>query len=407
MKLILQHPSRQLSGTVPLPSSKSESNRALIIRALSQGRAHIGQLSNAQDTRTLERLLLENPETMDVGHAGTAMRFLCAYLAFRPEDKILTGSARMQERPIGTLVDALRTLGADIQYLGQEGYPPLAIYGRNAAFGEDDISVPGNISSQYITALLLIAPTLPDGLRIHITGECGSWPYVQMTLALMAKFGISYSIEGNRIEVPRQLYAGGTFEVEGDWSAASYWFVAAGLAEQADILLPGLRQESLQGDAVVRAMAAELGVVSEWEKGGLRIRKQQHELPKRVAWDFKDCPDLAQGLMVMLAGLGVEGDFTGLESLRIKETDRIHAMQTELRKLGVELLEENGRWMLRGKISPQNASIATYHDHRMAMAFAPLALMVPGLEIEDAGVVEKSYPEFWEAMRALGFTAQE
>lgn len=404
MNIRLQHPSGRLHGTLPLPSSKSESNRVLIMQALSQGRISVGNLSDAQDTRTLATLLHDNPETMDVGHAGTAMRFLTAYLAFRPEDKVLTGSHRMLERPIGALVETLREIGADIQYLGRDGYPPLAIYGKNCRWGADAVEIRGDISSQFITALLMIAPTLPDGLRITVTGPSRSWPYIRMTLDLMARFGVQHTQEGTTITVPRQLYQAAHYEVEGDWSAVSYWFVAAGLAEAADLLVPGLFPESLQGDKAVLAMAAELGVQAEFTDGGLRIFKvPDFPLPTSVDWDFNDCPDLAQGLMVLLGGLGVAGHFTGLESLRIKETDRIAAMQTELAKFGVTLKEGDGEWWLSGKVQPAPALIGTYHDHRMAMAFAPLSLLVPGLEIESADVVAKSYPRFWEAMGEVGF----
>jgi 3-phosphoshikimate 1-carboxyvinyltransferase len=408
MNIRLHHPSGQLTGTVPLPSSKSESNRVLIMQALSQGRISVDNLSDAQDTRTLAALLHEDPDTMDVGHAGTAMRFLTAFLAFRPADKVLTGSHRMVERPIGALVTTLQEIGADIHYLGREGYPPLAIYGKNCHWGADAVEIRGDISSQFITALLMIAPTLPDGLRITITGPSRSWPYIRMTLDLMARFGVQHSQDGNTITVKRQLYQAAHYAVEGDWSAVSYWFVAAGLSQSADILVPGLFETSLQGDKAVLAMAAELGITATFTEAGLRIQRQpDFVLPASVDWDFNDCPDLAQGLMVLLGGLGVAGHFTGLESLRIKETDRIAAMQTELAKFGVTLSEGDGEWWLKGQIQPATATIDTYHDHRMAMAFAPLAIHVPGLEIADAAVVAKSYPRFWEAMRGLGFEMEE
>ena len=408
MEVILHHPTGHLTGQVPLPSSKSESNRVLIMQALSQGRIQVENLSSAQDTQTLKKLLLENPETMDVGHAGTAMRFLSAYLAFRPEDKILTGSTRMQERPIGLLVDTLRQMGADIQYLNEEGYPPLAIYGRNSRWGEDEVQIQGDVSSQYITALLMIAPTLPDGLRLEITGTCRSWPYIEMTLALMEQFVIQHTLAGNKISIARQSYQGGPYKVEGDWSGASYWFVATGLAETSEIILPGLSPKSLQGDAIVLKWVKSLGVKSTWEAEGLCLRRETGQtLPQTVQWDFKDCPDLAQGLMVLLAGLGVNGSFTGLQSLRIKETDRIAAMQTELGKLGIRLVEDGDTWQLEGKLLPRATTIHTYEDHRMAMAFAPLVLKVPGLRIADAEVVSKSYPDFWKAMQVVGFEVNE
>jgi 3-phosphoshikimate 1-carboxyvinyltransferase len=399
----LTPPGGALSGTIHLPASKSESNRMLVIRALSQNSIEVRNLSEAHDTQTMIGLLAENPETLDVGHAGTAMRFLTAFLAFRSEDKVLTGSQRMQQRPIGLLVDALRTLGADIHYLDREGYPPLMIFGRNSKFGESRVSIPGNVSSQYISALLMIAPTLPDGLRIDIEGDIGSRPYIEMTLGLMAKFGIEYRWEGTSILVERRLYQRGSYAVEADWSAASYWYCIAAMAEEAEFTLPGLRRDSWQGDHVVAEMMAGLGVETEYSEEGVKIKKVKVRMPDAVVWDFRDCPDLAQGLLVMLAGLGIKGRFTGLESLRIKETDRIAALQQELGKFGMRLDEKDAVWTLTGTFEVATASIPTYQDHRMAMAFAPLALHCPGLQIEESEVVRKSYPGFWEDLKKVGF----
>ena len=388
-------------GEIQLPASKSESNRALILQALSGGLVKIEGLSTAKDSQVLMQLLRENSETMDVGHAGTAMRFLTAYLSFQPEDKILTGSSRMQERPIGPLVDALRHIGADIAYLGKDGYPPLMIFGRNAKFLNSEISLPGNISSQYISALLLIACKQPDGLRITIEGKVMSKPYIEMTLELMVRFGVRHEWVANQISVPKQNIRAGTYEIEADWSAASYWFCFAALADEADILLKGLRQASLQGDHVVADKMAELGVAAIWESAGLRLKKGP-VTKKHVHWDFSDCPDLAQGLLVALAAKGMTGDFTGLESLRIKETDRIAALQNELGKFGIQLTEQEGHWSLKGTFQANAAVIKTYDDHRMAMAFAPLALVCPTIDIEAAAVVEKSYPDFWKHLAAAG-----
>ena len=399
----LHPPSGPLRGTIHLPASKSESNRMLILRALAQNSIEVENLSEARDTQTLIRLLAENPATMDVGHAGTAMRFLTAFLAFRPEDKELTGSVRMQQRPIGLLVEALRELGADIHYLNEEGYPPLMIFGRNAHFGASRVSIPGDVSSQYISALLMIAPTLPDGLRIDLEGEIGSRPYIEMTLRLMARFGVQFRWEGASILVERGFYQRGSYAVEADWSAASYWYCMAGMADEAEIKLLGLRKDSSQGDHAVVEMMRPLGVETEFQDDGLILKKVVATLPKQLEWDFRDCPDLAQGLLVMLAACGIGGRFTGLESLRIKETDRIAALQNEFGKFGVDLLEENGVWNLAGKFQAVAASIPTYEDHRMAMAFAPLAMKSPGIQIEEPEVVVKSYPGYWKDLQQVGF----
>lgn len=404
MSILLSHPNGILNGEIQLPGSKSESNRALILQALSGGLVKIEGLSSAQDSQTLRTLLAENAENMDVGHAGTAMRFLTAYLSFHAADKVLTGSDRMQERPIGPLVDALRSIGADIAYLGNDGFPPLMIFGRNAKFLSSEVTLPGNISSQYISALLLIACRQPDGLRIKIEGKIMSRPYIEMTLAMMADFGIAHMWQADTIVIPRQNIRAGTFTVEADWSAASYWFCLVALSKKADILLKGLKKTSLQGDHVVADKMAALGVTATWEAAGLRLQKEALGT-NSVNWDFSDCPDLAQGLIVALAALNISGRFTGLESLRIKETDRILALQKELAHFGIQLKEEAGVWWLEGEFQTNSATIQTYEDHRMAMAFAPLALVCPAIRIENASVVSKSYPKFWDDLKEVGFEA--
>lgn len=401
--LLLSAPENALNGKIQLPASKSESNRVLTLRALSRGRIQVHNLSEARDTQTMLRLLEDDADEMNVGHAGTAMRFLTSFLAFRPADKVLTGSSRMQQRPIGLLVEALRTLGADIHYLGEEGYPPLMIFGRNARFGESKVRIPGNVSSQYISALLMIAPTLPDGLKLEITGKIGSRPYIEMTLGLMARFGIQHRWEGSTIEVERQFYTAGSYTVEADWSAASYWYSMVALSPGAKVELPGLRRTSFQGDHFIADMMAPLGVKTTFTEGGVLLEHVPTELPTQVAWDFSDCPDLAQGLLPMLSARGIPGRFTGLESLRIKETDRIAALQNELAKFGMRFVEEGDYWNLEGTFVPAAVEIPTYEDHRMAMGFAPLALVSPGLRILEADVVQKSYPRFWEDLAAMGF----
>lgn len=394
--------SRLLQGDIALPGSKSESNRALILQAISKGLVKVANLSAAEDTQVLQQLLRDNPDMMDVGHAGTAMRFLAAFLAFRPEDKVLTGSARMQQRPIGPLVDALRSMGAEILYLGDEGYPPLLVCGRNAKFGESAVRLPGDISSQFVSALLLVAHAQPDGLRIQLVGEVMSRPYIEMTLALLARFGVRHTWVGDTIHIARQHLSPGNYEVEADWSAASYWFCMAALAPDCALRLHGLRTDSLQGDRVVAAKMAGLGVRANWQ-GDVLLLTRGEMGGDHLQWDFADCPDLAQGLLVAAAALGKPVTCTGLQSLRIKETDRIAALQAELGKLGVQLVEGNGTWSLAGRLEPRAVEVATYDDHRMAMAFAPLALRIPGLRIADPQVVVKSYPGFWDDLRRVGF----
>lgn len=389
-----------LRADVHLPGSKSESNRALIMQALSRGAIRVEGLSAAEDTQTLERLLHERPSVMDVGHAGTAMRFLAAALSFQPSDHELTGSARMCERPIGPLVDALRAMGADIHYLGREGYPPLLIFGKNAKFRESEVELPGNVSSQYISALCMIAWQQPDGLRIRLRGPVQSRPYIEMTLEMLARFGIRHEWVGDTISITRQAARSGVFAVEADWSAASYWFCLAALDPEADIRLHGLRQDSLQGDSVVADKMAALGVRTEWQEGVLHLRGGG-QVAAEVEWDFVDCPDLAQGMVVAAAVLGVEVRMTGLQSLRIKETDRIAALHAELGKYGVSLVEVGETWHLAGRFQPIANEISTYQDHRMAMAFAPLALVCPEVTILEPEVVGKSYPGFWEDLGEL------
>ena len=401
--VLISAPGEPLRGRVQLPASKSESNRLLTLQALSRGRIQVENLSEAKDTQTLDQLLRDDAETMNVGHAGTAMRFLTALLAFRPADKMLTGSSRMQQRPIGLLVDALRTLGADIQYLAETGFPPLMIFGKNAHFGESKVKIPGHISSQYISALLMIAPTLPDGLQLEITGKIGSRPYIEMTLSLMARFGIAHRWEGQTIHIDRQFYEAGKYAVEADWSAASYWYSMVSLSPGAKVELLGLRRQSSQGDHRVAEMMEPLGVSTTFSDAGVVLEHVPTDLPASVAWDFSDCPDLAQGLLPMLAARGLKGQFSGLESLRIKETDRINALQIELQKFGISFQESAATWILDGTFTANSVQIPTYEDHRMALGFAPLALVNPEIRILEPTVVQKSYPRFWDDLSGMGF----
>lgn len=400
------HFSDALRGRVTLPASKSISNRVLIIEALSRGCYEIENLSEAADTRVLVDALrvaggtAERPALVDIGPAGTAMRFCTAYFAQSEGCRLLTGSTRMKQRPIGILVDALRRLGADITYAEKEGFPPLLIKGRKLTASY--VELPADVSSQYVSALLMLGPVLLEGLTLRLVGEIASRPYIDMTLSLMRHFGAcaSWTDEDTISVAPRPYEASAHFAVEPDWSGASYWYELMALTPDADasILLPHLRPDSLQGDAAVAQFFIPLGVHTEWCDEGLRLSKCP-AAPGMLQLDFSRQPDLAQTFVVTCAMLRRPFRFTGLHSLRIKETDRTSALQTELLKLGVRI-ESVGDDEIRydGNSTPVASipPIATYSDHRMAMAFAPCALRHPGLVIADAEVVSKSYPRFWD-----------
>ena len=401
MKIIFLPKIQQSFQTeIPLPSSKSESNRALIINALAGGKDNLSNLAEARDTQTMMRLLASDAAVADVIDAGTTMRFLTAYFAMTGQHKTMTGTPRMCERPIGILVDALRSLGADIQYVNQEGYPPLQLSGFQFS-GNNHLQIRGDVSSQYISALLMIAPLLPTGLVLEITGELGSKPYIEMTLKQMEAFGIGVQRdwENMTITVAPQKYQSIPYAIESDWSGASYWFSAVALSEHEDteLELLGLKENSLQGDSVIVQIMSHLGVKSEYTGRGFKLTK----IPSGTsfAWDFTNCPDLAQTVCVVASAKNVPLTLTGLESLKVKETDRIFALQTELAKFGTTLLEveKNHKYQLTpSQQKPTNPiSIHTYDDHRMAMAFAPLSLMMD-ITIEEPDVVVKSYPSFWK-----------
>jgi 3-phosphoshikimate 1-carboxyvinyltransferase len=393
---------RVVAGEVShLPSSKSLSNRALTIQAMMGGRGIIENLSEANDTQLMKRLLHTADEVIDAEDAGTVMRFLTAYYALTGQRKILTGTPRMQQRPIRELVDALRTLGAIITYGAAEGYPPVRLEGFPAQ-QVDTLSIRGDISSQFISALMMVAPALTRGLTLSLTGRIASRPYIEMTAALMTHFGVSPTFSGNTIKVPSGVYQPATYTVEPDWSAASYWFAVAALADKADLLLPKVTSESLQGDRVIAKIMTNLGVQARVEPGGLRLSGGGPKADKLVV-DFSECPDLAQTVLPACAALRIPGEFTGMESLRIKETDRIKALQQELAKTGAMLTEHDGKWKLStGAGMPESIAISTYGDHRMAMGFAPLASRTR-VAIDDRTVVRKSYPSFWEDVAAVGF----
>lgn len=396
--------SPNIQTSIQLPASKSISNRALIIHALSKGTSNIANLSDCDDTQVMVKALKGDSERIDIMAAGTAMRFLTAYLSATPGEHTLTGTQRMQQRPIQILVNALRTLGAQIEYPNQEGYPPLHICGTELTGSE--ITLEGNVSSQYISALLMIGPVLKNGLQLHLTGEIISRPYIHLTLQLMKEFGASACWTSEScISVKPQPYRCIPFTVESDWSAASYWYQMAAFASEADIELTGLFRESYQGDSRGAEVFAHLGVATDFTDKGVRLRKTGY-LPERLDEDFVDIPDLAQTFVVTCALLNVPFRFTGLQTLKIKETDRIAALKTELAKLGYVLHDEDNcilRWDGE-RCEPEAAPIIqTYEDHRMAMAFAPAAIRLPHIVIADPQVVSKSYPGYWDDLKKAGF----
>ena len=390
--------------TIQLPASKSISNRALIINALARGTTPPCNLSNCDDTLVMIKALAENNETIDIMAAGTAMRFLTAYLSTVQGTHILTGTERMQQRPIQILVNALRELGAQIEYAGKEGFPPLRIHGTELKGNE--LTLKGNVSSQYISALLMIGPVLKNGLRLHLTGEIISLPYINLTLQLMKEFGAKAAwTSGNSIEVAPQPYTPVSFMVESDWSAASYWYQIAALSEQAEIELMGLFRNSYQGDSRGAEVFSRLGITTEFTHEGVLLKKS-NRLVEQLNEDFVDIPDLAQTFAVTCCLLGIPFRFTGLQSLKIKETDRIFALKTELRKLGYLLQDVQDSILIwDGERCQPEAQpvIQTYEDHRMAMAFAPAALRFPEMRIAEPQVVTKSYPTYWENLQQAGF----
>ncbi|MFZ1750754.1 MAG: 3-phosphoshikimate 1-carboxyvinyltransferase [Saprospiraceae bacterium] len=414
----ISHPNGILDGEIKLSGSKSISNRALLIRALCNGSFPIHNLSDSDDTVTLENLLMSRADVLDAHHAGTTFRFLTAYLSLKDGDQVLTGSDRMKQRPIKALVDALNYLGANITYLENEGYPPLKISTPRSSW-KSEISLPADISSQYISALLMIAPSLPDGLILHLQGEIVSRPYIEMTLDIMSYFGIKSDWEGSTINISHQAYTPRAFFVEADWSAASYYYTMAGLSTQADIRLIGLHADSLQGDADIVNMSQKFGIETTYGDHQIRIIKKENAIaPSVFEYDFIKVPDIAQSISVLCSGLGINGLFTGLQTLRIKETDRISALQTEHQKMNVFISKLPQKFSKKSSIEyymqegraevivEKAPSIDTYHDHRMAMAFAPLGLVFP-ICINDPEVVSKSYPGYWRDLISLGFEISE
>jgi len=407
MKAVKLYHTPQLNPVqIKLPGSKSESNRALIISSLGNLSSSIKNLSSATDTVTMKWLLASPEKELDVIDAGTTMRFLTAYLALTSDERILTGSDRMLERPIAILVDALRELGAEIEYLGNEGFPPLLLKPFKGQ-KQRSILLKGDVSSQYVSALLMIAPSLPKGLKVEIDGELVSRPYVDMTLAIMREYGADSSWLDSSIEVASQRYVGTEYEVESDWSAASYWYSLVSMADKAQITLNGLRKNSYQGDQQISSIMEQIGVQAHFQPDGVTLTKGGPT--SAIDLDFSHCPDLAQTVAVACAGLSQSCTLRGIENLAIKETDRISALANELKKIGVDLVSSAaGQWELRGKANFTGDSpleISTYGDHRMAMAFACLVSR-GDLIVSDPDVVNKSYPSFWKHLALAGVTME-
>jgi 3-phosphoshikimate 1-carboxyvinyltransferase len=406
MNLLLQTTHSNLKAQIAVTGSKSETNRLLLLQALFPA-ITLANTSNSDDSEVMEKALMGKEEIVDIHHAGTAMRFLTAFFAVNEgREVVLTGSPRMQERPIKVLVEALQQLGAIISYEKEAGYPPIRIKGQKIT--ASNVNIPANVSSQYISALMLVAPKLENGIEINLVGEITSVPYIKMTLALLNDLDIKTSFEGNVIKVyPKTAVETKEMTVESDWSSASYFFSLVALSETASISLSSYKKTSLQGDSALVEIYKQMGVDSRFENNSLTLTKDINFKPETLNLELNNTPDIAQTIAVTCLGLGIGCHLSGLHTLKIKETDRLEALRIELTKLGANISVTNDSLTLiaSNTINP-NIKIATYNDHRMAMAFAPLALKVP-IIIENAEVVSKSYPDFWEDLRSLGFNSTE
>lgn len=423
MNLLLQsaicnlHPSPKgelaKQSAISITGSKSETNRLLLLQALFSNITLVNT-SNSDDSEVMQKALAinsqlptSNSQLVDIHHAGTAMRFLTAYFAVNEgREVVLTGSLRMKERPIKVLVEALQQLGAQISYENEDGYPPIRIKGQKIT--KNKVSIPANVSSQYISALLLVAPKLENGIELTLVGEITSIPYIKMTLALLNELNIQTSFEGNVISVsPKKEVESKVMTVESDWSSASYFFSLAALSNEATISLTSYKQNSLQGDSALVEIYSKIGVETRFEENKITLVKQPNFKLEDLNLDLNNTPDIAQTIVVTCLGLGIGCHLTGLHTLKIKETDRLEALRIELTKLGANISVTNDSLtLIASKEINSNVKIATYNDHRMAMAFAPLALKVP-IIIENAEVVSKSYPDFWVDLAGLGFQTIE
>ena len=406
MNLLLQTSQSNLQAQIAVTGSKSETNRLLLLQALFSN-ITLANTSNSDDSEVMQKALKGNEEIVDIHHAGTAMRFLTAYFAVNEgREVVLTGSSRMQERPIKILVEALEQLGAKITYEKEVGYPPIRIKGQKITASK--VTMAANVSSQYISALLLVAPKLENGLELTLEGSITSIPYIKMTLALLNDLNIQTSFEGNVIKVyPKPEVDSKVMTVESDWSSASYFFSLVALASQASVSLTSYKETSLQGDSALVEIYAKMGVETHFDENKMTLTKKENFNFEDVKFDLNNTPDIAQTIVVTCFGLGIGCHLTGLHTLKIKETDRLEALYVEMTKLGANIQVTNDSLTLvaSNQIN-SNISIATYNDHRMAMAFAPLALRVP-IIIDNAEVVSKSYPDFWKDLVRLGFETSE
>jgi len=395
---------RSIKGIIEIGGSKSESNRLLMLREYSSD-FKITNLSKSDDTKTLTDALANNNKVIDVNHAGTAMRFLASYFASKLNSEItLTGSDRMKNRPIGILVDALRDLGAEIEYEEKQGYPPLRIIGKNLIGNE--VSLPANISSQFISSLMMLGVKIDNGIKLNLEGNITSKPYILMTKKLIDKIGCNVIIDNSEIKISGNYNSlNKTVEVESDWSSASYFYSIAALSMDAKIILKSFKRNSIQGDSIVSKIYAKLGVETMYKEDSIIISKNKiSNLPDSLKLDLSDTPDLAQTIAVSCLGLGIECELSGLDTLKIKETDRIEALKKEFMRLGVDdiITSDNKIYFNGNQKLNNNIKISTYQDHRMALSFAPLAVIID-ISIESPNVVSKSFPDYWEVLKTLGF----
>ncbi len=416
MQYTITPPIETIDASISLPASKSISNRSLIINALSKCKIMPHNLSDCDDTKVIIKALNDMPKTIDIGAAGTAMRFMTAFLSVTAGEYVITGTERMKHRPIGILVEALRTLGASIAYEGEEGFPPLRIQGKRLKGGQLEIA--GNVSSQYISALLMVAPAFEKGLELRLLGNIISRPYIDLTLHIMHEYGAKAEwTDVDTIAVPAQQYQAQRYYIENDWSSSSYWYEILILhkGNEARLTLPGLRDGSRQGDAAVRYICSLLGIKTVFKNKNDKVlsavKLSKHTcMLKRLEYDFVNQPDLAPTFIALCPLLDMPFHFTGLASLKIKETDRIEAMKQEMRKLGYVLYDRKDDellWEGERCEAVRDPVIDTYGDHRMAMAFAPLAMKLGKITINDPMVVTKSYPLFWEDLKQVGFKIEE
>lgn len=413
-RIKISHTGNAVEGAIHLSGSKSISNRVLIIKALCNEEVSIENLSTSDDTTTLERLLDSESDVLDTGHAGTTYRFMTAYLALMGKSVQLMGSERMHQRPIGPLVDALNNMGANITYLNNPGYPPLQF--APAQWTSNEVTLQADISSQFISALLLIAPSLPNGLILKLQSEPISRPYIEMTLRIMQDFGISYNWDELRIEIPPQTYQGRSYFVESDWSSASYLYADLAIAPEGKIIIHGLTSQGLQGDSAISDIMQHFGIETVHGERHITIQKSNQEIAPFLEFNLINQPDLAQTISVVAAAKGVQLLLSGLQTLKIKETDRIAALKNELAKMGVCLMKLPAKfsqktnveyYMQEGKLTPlaKEDEILTYHDHRMAMAFAVCAQLFE-IVVVNPDVVSKSYPDFWKDKQSLAYTLE-